>query len=218
MCWNKLIQGGDLGTVWASAQHTPGSTHAIPDGTERGDDSSPLPHPPKPKLGPGSGPRVGPAPEGDSFQPLPFPPELCRRMMMPVGQKTQLEGSTSCFELPLSLTQGPVGTQNTREYLFQHTLKVCTSPGHVKTPHTCPRPPGSNLAMGPNAESQSLWLMDYIHFLKTSTRKTCWKAPTADCTNQQNNSQWHRDEGKVTGSEVGVGKKRKERGYISKSP
>lgn len=95
MCWNKLIWGGDSGTAWASAQHTPGSTHAIPDGTEGRDDSSPLPHPPKPKLGPGSGPRVGPAPEGDSFQPPAFLPELCRRMMLPIGQQTQLKSSTS---------------------------------------------------------------------------------------------------------------------------
>lgn len=48
------------------------------------------------------------------------------------GQQTQPKSSTSCSELPLSLTQGPVRTQNMREYLFQHTLKVCTSPEHVQ--------------------------------------------------------------------------------------
>jgi len=63
------MQGGDSGTVRAQAQHTIGSTHAIPDGANGQDDSSPLPHPPKPHLGQGSAPRVGPALEGDSFQP-----------------------------------------------------------------------------------------------------------------------------------------------------
>lgn len=138
MCWNKLIEGGDSGTVWASAQHTPGSTHVIPDGTEGGDDSSPFPHPPKPKLGPGSGPRVGPAPEGDSFQPLAPPPEFCRRTMPTGAADTAQEQNQLFWAGPVPHTRASRSPEHEEIFVSAHTkslhfTRAC--PG-VKTPCT----------------------------------------------------------------------------------
>lgn len=176
MCWNKLIQGGDSGTVRASAQHTPGSTHAIPDGTEGGHDSSPLPHPPKPKLGPGSGPRVGPAPEGDSFQPLALSPEHCRKMMPMGGADTVQEQHQLFWAAPVPHTGASRNPEHTGIFVLADTasLNFTSTCSGVKTPRTTHLSTWLNLATGYNTESQPL--INGLYPQKNMLEATLWIA------------------------------------------
>lgn len=141
-------------------QHTIETTHAIPDGVNGGDDSSPPPRPPKPNLGPGSGPWSADNPNIST-------------------------GSTEPHAAPAAVILGLIGTQGTREHLSQQVLKVCTTPVHSQllraTRYLVHLAQHWQLASPPRQLDTLLngWYPVFTDY-DLSTRMTHWKAHVLD--------------------------------------
>lgn len=115
------------------------------------DDSSPLPHPPKPNLGPGSAPWVGPPSEGDCFQPPCSSTLVLQKDTAYLGSR-QSPRVASGWMLPLLQLHWGGGTPGHKSLLVSACAEGlhCTTPVHgwVLKPHE-PSLLGPNLATGP---------------------------------------------------------------------